>query len=506
MASPYEYEALEPGEVRILTVTAGNFGEPIVVRLSHYKLSDAELRLKNQIRSHGGEPGEEAHDVKDYEENTHPAGLDSLVLDNVSTSFETEHYHSEEDDSSTSEHHLQPDEPTSHSNEDSSWDSVSDIKGSSGEDMFHYAEDAFGFFFDGQDPGYEALSYAWGSKLRSHRLQCTDASCFEVTESLYTALQYLRYRDRERRIWADAVCINKFDLEERASQVAITANIYQGAFSVVVWLGEAQSTDYIAFALLHACKTTDWEQYADEGPPDDDNSYVDALMDEPWCPCCKELIPESELETITHGGHERVNYLWRTAVDNVFKRPWFTRLWVYQEAACAMSIDVFCGFHHLPWDTFCLQRPDIYLFSSSEFDLINMCRDATLQSFDPCAFIRLLVALGDKDCEEDQNRVFAMRSIAKAEHIESLRPNYTTTSTVLYYSSMTRRDEVEAAHKTIWSSRERTCHPRKSIECRSGGRNVEPHRINYTSTTITSIPKHLSFFCFGVWVCGRMIW
>lgn len=76
---------------------------------------------------------------------------------------------------------------------------------------------------------YEALSYVWGSKIRTHRVECNDGSHLEVTESLHLALQYLRHQNCERYVWADAVCINQFDLTERGSPFAIMADIYRKA-------------------------------------------------------------------------------------------------------------------------------------------------------------------------------------------------------------------------------------------------------------------------------------
>lgn len=39
-------------------------------------------------------------------------------------------------------------------------------------------------------------------------------------------------------MWIDAICINQMDLNERAQQVQLMAEIYRKASLVVVWLGE----------------------------------------------------------------------------------------------------------------------------------------------------------------------------------------------------------------------------------------------------------------------------
>ena len=58
-----------------------------------------------------------------------------------------------------------------------------------------------------------------------------------MTISLYDALMRLRYGHIERTVWADAVCINQGDVEERDEQVRQMAKIYAAASRVIVWLG-----------------------------------------------------------------------------------------------------------------------------------------------------------------------------------------------------------------------------------------------------------------------------
>jgi Heterokaryon incompatibility protein (HET) len=55
-------------------------------------------------------------------------------------------------------------------------------------------------------PRYEALSYAWGDPKPSHTIVCCGER-FNVSENLYFALQHLRYKDQQRLLWIDAICI-----------------------------------------------------------------------------------------------------------------------------------------------------------------------------------------------------------------------------------------------------------------------------------------------------------
>lgn len=59
----------------------------------------------------------------------------------------------------------------------------------------------------------------------------------EVGVNLHLALHQLRNETSSRVIWADAVCINQSDVEERSEQVALMGEIFRRAYQVVVWLG-----------------------------------------------------------------------------------------------------------------------------------------------------------------------------------------------------------------------------------------------------------------------------
>ncbi|KAH6723769.1 heterokaryon incompatibility protein-domain-containing protein [Leptodontidium sp. MPI-SDFR-AT-0119] len=86
-------------------------------------------------------------------------------------------------------------------------------------------------------PIYEALSYVWGKPVFDRRVYIGDKE-LNITASLATALQQLRYRDRPRRLWVDAISINQKDNAEKTSQIPLMAQIYGQATSVIGWLGE----------------------------------------------------------------------------------------------------------------------------------------------------------------------------------------------------------------------------------------------------------------------------
>ncbi|KAH8600102.1 heterokaryon incompatibility protein-domain-containing protein, partial [Bisporella sp. PMI_857] len=90
---------------------------------------------------------------------------------------------------------------------------------------------------DDQFYTYDALSYVWGQPVFSDTLYCA-GQCIKITPTLSSALRRFRSRTVSRRLWADAVCINQRDNEEKAVQVQEMARIYLRARSVLIYLGE----------------------------------------------------------------------------------------------------------------------------------------------------------------------------------------------------------------------------------------------------------------------------
>lgn len=86
-------------------------------------------------------------------------------------------------------------------------------------------------------PEYDALSYAWGNEDRTRTIRVNGIG-LTVTQNLERALRNLRQTSKSRMLWADAVCINQNDLEERSAQVAQMHVIFHNAKQTVSWLGD----------------------------------------------------------------------------------------------------------------------------------------------------------------------------------------------------------------------------------------------------------------------------
>ncbi|RYO91805.1 hypothetical protein DL764_008230 [Monosporascus ibericus] len=101
---------------------------------------------------------------------------------------------------------------------------------------------------------YEALSYTWGSSQSPDTVEVkrSDKHWQElcVNRNLAEAMRYLRYEDRPRVMWIDAICINQADVKERSVQVTRMGQIFSLANKVVAWLGPGFSNSKLAVATL----------------------------------------------------------------------------------------------------------------------------------------------------------------------------------------------------------------------------------------------------------------
>ncbi|KAK3387484.1 heterokaryon incompatibility protein-domain-containing protein [Podospora didyma] len=110
-------------------------------------------------------------------------------------------------------------------------------------------------------PEYEALSYTWadasGDVSRTKKLYLgKDWSIFPITSNCEAALLSLRFPNRERRIWVDAICINQASTFERSCQVQLMPIIYATAQRVLVYLGPESPEMNTQLLRMHTYRKT----------------------------------------------------------------------------------------------------------------------------------------------------------------------------------------------------------------------------------------------------------
>jgi hypothetical protein len=167
-------------------------------------------------------------------------------------------------------------------------------------------------------PSYEALSYMWGSPA-SLKLIRINACYVYVREKLWSALNYLRLKIKPRLIWIDALCINQQNVIERNHQVEQMGRIYSEAQRVVAWLGESDARSALVFQLLGKIGTdSEWTKFSE-------NSILDG--------------------DATAAGNTKLS-----AIEMMFSREYWHRLWIVQEIILAEDIILQCGEDLICWE------------------------------------------------------------------------------------------------------------------------------------------------------------
>jgi Heterokaryon incompatibility protein (HET) len=132
-------------------------------------------------------------------------------------------------------------------------------------------------------------------------------------------------------LWADAICINQGDAEEKSRQVAQMKLVYQKALSVIAWLGPASPSSPLAVKILQdiidgiavgeqfreGSRSADWSTF-----PGLTTSVVRRVL-------------------TSHQGSDPSPF---DALQELLNRPFWQRAWITQELSVNMSTTLYiCG-------------------------------------------------------------------------------------------------------------------------------------------------------------------
>ncbi len=202
---------------------------------------------------------------------------------------------------------------------------------------------------------YEALSYCWGDPKSVGFIEC-DGAPFPIAANLMGALQALRREDTARLLWVDAICIHQDSVEERNQQVAIMRDIYRNARHTVIWLGPEGDRSSDAFDIIP--------------------SLLAIRRDKPirgvyWGMRSRYTLSPGEVDANPELKRLIQNRDARTAFLVLVQRPWFSRVWVVQEATVSPHATIVCGAREVLFDDFTL--------AVLTFDALDLYPEITLR-------------------------------------------------------------------------------------------------------------------------------
>jgi hypothetical protein len=222
---------------------------------------------------------------------------------------------------------------------------------------------------------YSALSYVWGDPTPRHCI-LVDGTPRLIAHNLW---QFLSDASSDQWYWIDALSIDQMNSEERRHQVGIMSTIFRGALEVIVWLG----------------------------PQSEHSSVLMALDIKPWSATTLSSVVE------------------------LCERPYWGRLWVFQEIKHARKIMLLSGRDSISWN--CLEslfngRIKLYNFLPPQTARRINCSPAArmvrlrTKPID-CSVWNLLHESRHLECMDRRDKVYALLSTA-TEGLEDIEADY----------------------------------------------------------------------------------
>jgi hypothetical protein len=310
---------------------------------------------------------------------------------------------------------------------------------------------------------FSAISYAWGDPTPSHPvvvdgrdrliaknlwhfLQCANTwrtdiqdtksqRCAEISRSWEIARGNIQQRDvsglppgyvlnrshevkmavmqwkgwPEDWLWIDALCIDQSDGEERAHQVGIMSEIFGRADQVISWLGPACESSKHAMVVI-------------------------AGTSDPYT-----------------GNHTSSGTSLSEAIYSLCERPYWKRLWVFQELKHARQISLMCGKNTVSFDHFQQQLwRAIVETATTDEDVSKSLRQSLamrmmklrIQPMDWSLF-KLLKETKDLECADQRDRGYALLSVA-TEGQQGITADYDPGTTPLLLAHQILLNEYDA--------------------------------------------------------------
>ncbi len=101
-----------------------------------------------------------------------------------------------------------------------------------------------------EDPITDGLSYIWRNLIVTQTMVCNDVEA-RTTSDLYDALNPFRKEDQEVVLWADQLCINESDVQERSQQVRIMGYVYKYSQICLAFLGREIEGDALTMEFMN---------------------------------------------------------------------------------------------------------------------------------------------------------------------------------------------------------------------------------------------------------------
>ncbi|KAF9765841.1 hypothetical protein IL306_001808 [Fusarium sp. DS 682] len=269
-------------------------------------------------------------------------------------------------------------------------------------------------------PTFEALSYVWGCQddpivAAVKGTAGESLGSIKLGKNLAVALTHLRYQDKTRVLWVDAICINQSDDAERSTQVLRMSSIYHDCSRVIIWLGPEENNIALAFSEL---------AYAGSQVEETTNGFLLS------CPDATDFTWLNPDHPVPFSDE-----VW-SAIEKLGGRPWFHRLWTVQEAVMAnrdsimQSGDATISLTLFRHAVECLlQKNDLLKARVSMGHFLVAARKPTGASL-----ARILDQYQTRICSDLHDKIYGLLAILPPKFAETIKPDYEQPVVELYKS------------------------------------------------------------------------
>jgi hypothetical protein len=276
---------------------------------------------------------------------------------------------------------------------------------------------------------YVTLSYVWGTDQRSEELITPDGA-LSIMPSLSKALRGLRQKNEAIMIWADAICINQADNEEKAQQIQLLSRIFQASKFTYAFIDAGEEAD-AALEMLMRVRSRAIREERKWAQEDFDEVHEDDEVDECDRSSSSALWESNRIPPL----HDPV---W-ASVRAMFENPYFRRVWVIQEVIAARGVKVVLGKWLFDWNDLhlALETVDSEVQISDEdfselraswepFLLLAALREWEARQHRWC-LIMLLEHFRYAQSTLSRDRLFALVGLASDGNETDFEPDYNST-------------------------------------------------------------------------------
>jgi hypothetical protein len=199
---------------------------------------------------------------------------------------------------------------------------------------------------------YAAISYTWADMRDTVEITVNDSS-LPISRNLYNCLQQLCLDGVKSWLWADSICINQANLQEKKRVVARMDHIYGNARLVYSWLGlSSPGTDQVMSWLerigSQAPPAFLEAMYSGNMPHHDIQRYISTRL--PGQPNDDDVSGKSEISCFLYSilnNAEARSTDFKDEMYNFLRKDYWHRIWIIQEVALAKDVSFMCGSKHV---------------------------------------------------------------------------------------------------------------------------------------------------------------